>query len=200
MNALRAAYANYPVIVELASEHSTFSFNGGWVAVPDQDHIAYVNADPGPLTQSGLPCGATPPASSAKSYVYYLSTMANAQIALGSLVNGTWQYLTPPWPPVPQTQQSFLNLMTAAGVGIGNTAAHEIGHQFSLPYMDCGIYGHPACPGSDPPYLHYEYGSCSGFPPSQSSMPSQVQYLDVGAPLHWGDPAAANLQRQLLGK
>jgi hypothetical protein len=90
--------------------------------------------------------------------------------------------------------------MTAAGKGIGNTAAHEIGHQLHLPYMDCGKSGYPACPGSDAPYLYYEYFSCSGYPPSQSSSPAQVQYLDIGTPLHWGDAAASSLQQKLLEK
>jgi hypothetical protein len=135
-----------------------------------------------------MPCGDTNPFQSTISRIYYLPNMAQAQIALGSLTNNNWQPLSPAYPPPTQSQrQTFLAIMAAIGKGIGT-------------YMDCGGEGNPACPGTDPPYLHYEYFSCSGYPPSQSTSGAQVLYLDVGTPLHWGDPAASSLQTKLLGK
>jgi len=174
MNALKAAYAQFPVTVELASEHSTF-FGG---TAPDQDHIVYVNADSSQLKQLSMSCGLTNPFSTTTSFEYLPVIMSQAEIALGSLVNGTWQYFAPSWPTL---QTDFAGLLTAVGKGVGNTAAHEVGHQFQLPNMDCSGPNSPACPFPDPPYVHYEQWSCYGFPPSQSSYPAQTQYLDIGS-------------------
>ena len=51
-----------------------------------------------------------------------------------------------PYPPQTQSQVAQLEaLMAALGKGIGNVAAHELGHQWILPQMDCDGSG-PPCP------------------------------------------------------
>jgi hypothetical protein len=87
--------------------------------------------------------------------------------------------------------------MAAAGRGIGNTAAHELGHQFQLPDMECGGPNAP-CPGTGTPSNLYEYFSCKGYPPSQASDGAQSVYLHIGAPLQWTSDDAKALTQKLL--
>jgi hypothetical protein len=72
--------------------------------------------------------------------------------------------------------------MAALGTGIGNTAAHELGHQFqggkpTLPYMDCGHGGTRPCENGNN-YI-YNFFSGSGFPqiPFTGIRISMVCYL-----------------------
>ena len=59
----------------------------------------------------------------------------------------TW---CPSYPPRSETdEQKFVRIMYTIGEGIGNAAAHEIGHHFvKFPYIDCG----PAGVGTNPPW------------------------------------------------
>ena len=75
------------------------------------------------------------------SVAYYTMAMLGAQFASSSLNS-------PSYPPTTPAQQSaFQQLLTAIGTGVGNTAAHEIGHQLRLPDMDSNQSGRPDCPG-----------------------------------------------------
>jgi hypothetical protein len=123
--------------------------------------------------------------------------MGEAQIAEGSLADNSWQPLNPQYPPGEYQQADFLQIMGATGTGIGNTAAHEIGHQFSLPNMDCGTTDQP-CVGTGPQSNFYDYYSASGYPPSQASSGAQSIYLYIGPPLKWSSDDANALQQMLL--
>lgn len=96
------------------------------------------------------------------------------------------------------TQSSaFQAMLVGIGRGIGNIAAHELGHQFGLTYMDCDkpadsstsppTPAGPACPEGGPHNNLYEYYS--------DSLP---QYSYVGAPLHWASADDELLSKKLV--
>jgi hypothetical protein len=133
------------------------------------------------------------------SRLFYMPVMGWAQVARGSLVNGSWTPLSPTYPPAAGQTENFLKVMTATGRGIGNNAAHEVGHQFSLPNMECGsTEPRLPCPGVLPPDDLYEFYSCSGYPSSQQPSGDQVEYLFIGAPLFWTLADANKLNKALL--
>jgi hypothetical protein len=107
------------------------------------------------------------------SVVYYIAEMNGAQSASPNLYS-----------PASPTQ----GLLTAIGIGIGNTAAHELGHQFQLPDMDCHNCALPPDKNPDPAFL-YEYW--------QQEAP---MYLDIGAPLTWDTNDIPVLNQQLFKK
>jgi hypothetical protein len=199
--AFKAAYANYPVIVAaFAGSQQPFNGVSGQTAV-FPEHTAYINADADVLTQYPTPCGDTNPLQTPfrTSRVYYVPSMGNAQIAVGTLINNSWAPLSPPNPPAPDQTSNFLTILTSTARGIGNTAAHEIGHQFQLPDMECGTSQNP-CPGTGTASNFYEYYSCSGYPPSQASSGAQSIYLSIGPPLRWTSADANSLSQKLLKK
>ena len=67
--------------------------------------------------------------------------------------------------------------------GIGNVAAHELGHQFRLPDMDCTS-------GCDQP-IGFNYDS-------DEAEPSF--FLNVGSPLHWTNSDQTVLNQELFKK
>jgi hypothetical protein len=80
---------------------------------------------------------------------------------------------SPQYPPAAKPQQTaFQNLLVAIGIGVGNTAAHELGHQFQLTDMDCN--GQGGCSGPAPADLYYE--DYTADPPF---------YTVIGPPLRW---------------
>lgn len=97
--------------------------------------------------------------------------------------------------------------MQAIGTGIGNSAAHELGHQYSdpaLPYMDCGYdtqrQGDPiACENNN--NFVYNFFSGSGFPQDPNNSNSTgAQFKYTGVPsITWGPSTACALKRKLLG-
>ena len=209
MKALKTAFANFPVIVETVSSHRT-GLSG---QEPDQDHIVYVVGDWPNQGQTGenINLGA--------SFVYYWPIMESAQTAAGYAkgqgpdCGENWCDLTPIYPPQTQADTAaFQKLVSVLGTGIGNTAAHEIGHQFIqsndqvlLPYMDCGLGNNIpnpfACENND--NFVYNFFSGSGFPqnPSDpSSTGAQFKYVQIpGVPLiHWGPSEVCALKRDFL--
>jgi hypothetical protein len=114
------------------------------------------------------------------SVVYYTAVMFSAQGAALNLSS-----------PTMGQNADFQQLLTAIGDGIGNTAAHELGHQLRLPDMDCDGPGHTSCPGPPPsaPWFFYEYYSDG--PPL---------YLNIGYPLRWDNNDTNALNQQFLKK
>jgi len=134
--------------------------------------------------------------------------MGEAQVAEGSLVTtGTppnvqysWQSLNPQNSQGLYDQTGFLKIMGATGRGIGNTAAHEIGHQFELPNMHCGTPDQ-LCIGTGPQSNFYEYYSSDGrVEQNNGSYIGAGGYLYVGAPLQWSLDDKIYLQQKLLSK
>lgn len=105
------------------------------------------------------------------SVVYYTVAMNQAQVLVPGLNS-------PAYPPQTSAQKTaFQNLLSAIGKGIGNTAAHELGHQFQLPDMDCETSEQPNLP-CNPPLggnidLLYESEQSAAF------------FLDIGGDLTW---------------
>ena len=113
-------------------------------SVPDQEYVAYVLGD-SPWPTYGLTIRTTP-----SSKVYYFGFMEGAQVALGQPsdpnTGAGWTNYSPNFPP--QDTARFVNMLRAVGKGIGNTAAHEMGHHLEdygavhsigvFPNMDCG--------------------------------------------------------------
>jgi len=122
------------------------------------------------------------------SVLYYTAVMKGAQVAVPSLSS-------PVYPPSGPSQTSaFEALLSAIGKGIGNDSAHELGHQFQLPDMDCDKTGMPDCPAPgngnpSTPWLLYEY--------YQDEEPT---YLDSGSPLQWDTNDQPLLKQLGLGK
>ena len=169
--ALKSAFAKFPVTVQVASTH----LQNGQV-VPDQSNVVFVVGNPGEL---GLPAGNTNFTGASSSTVTYQSLMLNAQLALF----GTSNYL--PYPAKTQAQLSqFNSLIPAIGKGVGNTAAHELGHQFALPNMHCD---EPNSPPPCPPGTLYE------------TEFSSADVLYIGSPLQWTADDASALTKTLLG-
>lgn len=187
MSALRAAFSKFPVMLSPQSSPVGIFFGG----TPDHAINIVGNQillDPNKQQESGLTA-----ASSAcvnfgllcnwNSVVYYSVNMFGAQYASTNLYS-------PVYPPTTSSQQVALQqLLTAIGRGVGNTAAHEMGHQFRLPDIDCDRLGRPSCPGPGDSTLLYEYYA--------AEAPS---FLDVGSPLKWDNNDTNALNQQLFKK
>jgi hypothetical protein len=128
-------------------------------------HTVYIGGEP------TLYCGWTPGLTPGVSQVYYQKHVAEAQDAVGDDQGD------------PTTQ-----LLGAIGEGIGNSAAHEVGHQLVNQYsfsgkivngMDLddssiGTYNGASCSGVDNPAVYTGYGS-------------------GGTPIHWSGNANKSL-------
>jgi hypothetical protein len=116
------------------------------------------------------------------SAVYFSKHMFSAQNADPSLDS-------PVYPPTtPSQQTAFKKLLKAIGIGIGNTAAHEIGHQLELPDMDCDKPGN----NSDcdiPVGFNYE-----------DYLGESTSFFDIGSPMHWTANDLKKLNQVLLQK
>lgn len=206
MRALQQAFAKFPIRVELASSHPS-----GWLSpspTADQDHIVgVVGGWPSQNATGQLITLST-------SAVYYWPILMNAQIAVGYPqgqgpdCGQDWCTLQPTYPPQTASDiPTFQKIMAAVGTGIGNSAAHELGHQFqdgtpNLRFMDCGSGGVGPCENSN--NFVFEFFSGSGFPqdPSNSSSNgAQFKYVMIPGvpPINWGTTDKCALLRQLLG-
>jgi len=93
---------------------------------------------------------------------------------------------------------AFQEMLEGIGKGIGNTVAHEIGHQFMLDSMDCN---RPA---------NFEYQGQPAGPPCSGPAPENfknlyeyyksAKYSDVGPPLQWTPEDATKLWNMFLKK
>jgi hypothetical protein len=178
-NAYRAAFANLPAIVDqgwknnpiTASqfEHTVY-VSGKWNLGGDFGIQNEVTGD-----TNGYKCisNHTCPVSN----VYYLAMMGYAQIAADYLnnlkdwVSPAYQFPAPTDPSaLAQFNRQFNQVITATGIGIGNIAAHETGHQLAVPYIDCSSPRNPtSCPvdymyqnGNGGASNYWFYGSIPG--------------------------------------
>ena len=146
LNAFQTAFKQFPVAAVPASASMQRSIlncppsSGFKCLLPDQEHIAYVVGDWLPGAS-----GYTP--SATVSRVYYLAAMQNAQNATN---------VSPVSIPTtsPAINDFVTRLLPAIGIGIGNTAAHELGHQMAFNVaivMDCNEPGanRPCANGDD---------------------------------------------------
>lgn len=132
------------------------------------------------------------------SWVYYGSSVNGAQTTDPAL-----ESQLPADPSQSMTAQqltAFQIVLRRIGLGIGNVAAHEVAHQFALPFMDCDK---PADPTTTPP-------TPAGPPcPAEAGNPPHntlYEYYDgqlpmykyLGPPLHWFSQDAANFVKALL--
>jgi hypothetical protein len=125
-----------------------------------------ITGEPAPMGENGVSCGATSPFSTSVSLLYYLSNMEQAQYALAV-----------------QTGTPNNSLLRAIGTGIGNNAAHEVGHQLRLKGMDDSSVG------------TYNAGECSG-----AADPSiYTGVTPQGNPIKWEDQSAQSLHKIIFG-
>jgi hypothetical protein len=215
LKSFRKAYAKYGIQVQLATQTNMN---------PDQEYTAYVLGDyPFP--------GAGRRVTTASSAVYYFALMEGAQTALGAPQNPStgagWLSYSPSYPP--QDTAGFENLLAAIGTGIGNAAAHEIGHQLELvtgipsngsqglPYMDCGL-GNPgdsnrpvpiACENND--NFVYGFFTANGLPQYPNDPQSLGGMFFYGVPggtpgvpaqsaIHWGPGDVCWLQNYVVAE
>lgn len=194
LRAVSAAFQNVPVMPPTRPSPLGYGSNKGTpdlvvnivgnrlVPSPPQSN----STDEAGLTSSRLICQINEYFCNWNSVAYYTMAMFGAQFAKPSLDS-------PHFPPTTATQQSaFRQLLIAIGTGVGNIAAHEIGHQLQLPDMDCGQPGHVDCPGPpnnpvDEDFL-YEHGA---YDPT---------YLDIGPTLKWDSNDSKVLEQKLFKK
>ena len=200
LRAAEGAFAPFPaIIVEFGTQTTTpRSFPGrsfrkligqrpGPAITLDQNHVALISGNIHPVYGGESFEGHSP------SWVYYGTAMNAAQPFLQltqQLPSDASQTMTA------DQKAAFDKLLDGLGKGIGNTAAHEIGHQFNLPYMDCdsppnnsyeGQPAGPTCPGPGDHKLLYQYFK------SEEPM-----FSKIGLPLHWSPEAEQCLQKKLL--
>ncbi len=132
LNAYTAAFAQLPAIVSHKVQAPITTLYGG-SDNPPFEHVVYV--DGSWFTWNG---GPVPGYTSARTWsrVFYTIVIFNGEELLGTY--GNLPDFTPPF----SDATNMLKLVTAIGTGIGNTAAHETGHQIAyvvpLPGMECG--------------------------------------------------------------
>ena len=213
MAAVRNAYKNVPVMIQPVSFagtpcHVSWNLTCAFFPKPpkpaDYNHTVFI---------TGNFCGQDVGVSiegDTHSYVCYQDVMQNAQLALGSYdSNHIWQALSPTYSSaLTRTDPAygqFLSLMNAIGIGTGNVAVHETGHQFSLPQMDCdrpaGTNGSPAgpvCPGNGTHDLFYEFWSGNGLPPQVAPSGAGDSYLYPGPPMTWTNQDLTKLFQTFL--
>jgi hypothetical protein len=204
-NSFKAAYAKYPVGVQLA----TFKPN----LVPQQEYVAYVLGD-SPWPTYGVTIRTTP-----SSKVYYFGFMENAQVALGQPENPStgagWVNYSPGYPT--QDIAGFVRMLRALGTGIGNAAAHEMGHHLEdygsersigvFPNMDCGtspsnkLNPGVACENND--NFVYAFFNGNGLPQYGGTSEGAMFFYGIpggtlGIPpqpaIHWGPSDSCWLQ------
>jgi len=204
-NSFRAAYAQYPITIQLA----TFKPD----STPEQEYVAYVLGD-SPWPAYGVTIRTTP-----ISKVYYFGFMEGSQGALGTPENPStgagWITYSPTYPP--QDVTTFTNMVHALGKAIGNGAAHEMGHHLedygstlpigAFPNMDCGASPENnknpgvSCENND--NFVYAFFNGSGLPQygttSSGAMffygvPGGTQGIPPQPAIHWGLSDACWLQ------
>jgi hypothetical protein len=133
LDALQKAFKQFPVTVERALSHKGTAWecvtNGHLpgCTLPDEADRVYVSGVWPGDGATGLTTGVVP-----LSFAYYWISLQNSQGALK---------LNPLFPP--QTdgdRQAFVRLLKSIGIGVGNAAAHELGHHFQYTFrmnMDC---------------------------------------------------------------
>jgi len=135
------------------------------------DHQAIVQT-----SSTGMACGDTNPNQTKSSTIYYECVMEQAQQALQVVINNA------------SDESNALNrqdLITAIGRGIGNTAAHEIAHQFlgKCCSMDALTSQDPNAAAT------YNNGSANGSPDPQSPDSEPATYTGYGkdgkTQIHW---------------
>ena len=188
LRAAEGAFAPFPaIIVEFGTQTTTpRSFPGrsfrkligqrpGPAITLEQNHVALISGNIHPVYGGESFEGHSP------SWVYYGTAMNAAQPFLQltqRLPADASQSMTE------DQDRAFKDLLDGLGKGIGNAVAHEIGHQFKLPDMNCGIGSAPPCPG--PPGDLYE------------SAQGATQFGNAGPPLHWTSRDAEELRKKLL--
>jgi hypothetical protein len=196
MKALQTAFAKFPGIsVQVASQGDKSCY---WLFTCHherlQEHTAFVVGDWGDQGQTGVLIDL------ASSRVYFPPILDSAETAVSQL----GQLGRPNYPPSAQDLPAFLNVLKAAGRGVGNTAAHEIGHQLQadvpLPDMNCGNDTsnpdkHP-CEGNY--NFVYNFFNGSGYsqdPSNPDGIGAQFKYVDVPgiSPIHWGSKICKSL-------
>jgi hypothetical protein len=117
-------------------------------------------------------------------WLFYPNVLNDAEF-----VSGPYGQLRDYTPPLSDAQ-SVLKLVTTLGRGIGNTAAHETGHQISfavpLPGMECG-------PGTNPP-KNCENGVNSVY---ESASQGEWDFLPINPPIAWEPTDQKVLQNYL---
>ncbi len=211
LKTLQHAFEHLSVRVELASSHTSL-----FSTTPDQERLVGVLGGWPSQEQTGELINLT------RSAVYYWPILENAQIAIGYArgqgvdCGQSWCTQTPSYPPqTPSDLATFQRLMAAIGTGIGNSAAHELGHQYqsgtpTLPYMDCGhdvdrVGGSISCEVDGNGHVNnfvYNFFGGSGFsqdPLDANSTGAQFKYVVVpGAPaIQWGPAEFSALTQQL---
>ena len=146
LDALTQAFAQFPVTVRRVSPRKGAAWEcllslhlpGCTVFDKDTDRVYVSGVYPGDGA-TGETIGITP-----LSFVYYWISLQNSESFLS---------LNPPFPPKTSADNSaFAQLLQGIGRGIGNAAAHELGHHVEYTFtinMDCPTkYGLP-CAGND---------------------------------------------------
>jgi len=128
------------------------------------------------------------------STVYYLPIMGSAQIGLGDFSKSPFEPFSPPYvlPPMdPSVAARFQTLVSAIGTVIGVVAAHETGHQLSLPNMECDDPDNPyAQPCQNGDIYVYNYYTSDG---------NGATWDYLGTPkLKWSEVSQCALERYLL--
>jgi hypothetical protein len=204
LRSFQAAFGKYPIQILLAS----FDNNH-----PSQEYVAYVLGDT-PWPTFGVTIRTTP-----SSKVYYYGFMEGAQTALGQVevpsTGAGWVNYSPSYPP--QDVAGFVDMLHALGKGIGNTAAHEMGHHLEdygatsgigvFPNMDCGASQentlNPGVPCEGDDNFVYAFFSGSGKPQygttSSGAMflygiPGGTQGIPPQPTIHWGPSDGCWLQ------
>ena len=133
-NALQKAFSEFPVTVERAGPQAT----PWWQCIkhfqfPGCNRVLKVYVSgvwPGDGS-TGVTTGLVP-----ASFVHYWIALQNSQTALNE---------NPPYPPQTNADnQAFAQLLQAVGTGLGNSTAHELGHQMAYKVslvMDCNQPG-----------------------------------------------------------
>ena len=176
LNAFEAAFVSLPAIVK--NKYTPTSLNGGISSPASFEHSVYVDGTWYPEGTGNSPFGVN-----SYSWVFYPKILAAAQENLGSY--GQSRDFIPPF----TDKASMSKLMTALGKGIGNSAAHEVGHQladsrnkYAVEYMDCSGSG---CQGGD----GYVYESDAADP---------WKFIDWNPPIQWLPINKCNIAEYLL--
>ena len=201
--ALRKAFASFPaIVVEVSTPPNAqnFSLIDDLLAIPDypsEQHVVYVCAIfKHELNEPNVPFEGLTNSGFSPSVIYYGSVLIGAQqnLNLAQLPK-----TNPSLGMTPTQASAFLSLLKGIGIGIGNQAAHEVGHQFTLPLTDCDSPADPlavppspagpACTGTVSHKYLYEYYKSS-----------TTDFSYVGPPLAWTDEDKAALTQKLLNK
>jgi hypothetical protein len=175
LEAYRAAFTNLPAIV--SNNVKADILNGG-SDNPPFEHIVYVDGTW--FTFDQVPASGLTQAGSF-SWVFYPNIVNGAELVLGPYKK------LPDFTPYFSDIKNMLKLLTAIGKGVGNTAAHETGHQLNftinLPGMECGPSSTDGKECEDDVNSVYEAASQGDW-----------VFLDFSPPIHWEKQDLINLQ------